>query len=176
MTGRGLRGGGKLVFHSAIIVILYVCLHPFFRLKHDFKCVAEFNHHLVSHQVANPLIDPSFSEALRFIKVDLRILAHGPPHPLFPSRPKIHFEGGLVANGEGFMASIVGWVCMTGDGQIRWHFTSGEQGHVIWSSEGVQIGGIRSCYGVLGSWTTGTCPRFDYLDGNLLGLLAFSVP
>ncbi|KZT40780.1 hypothetical protein SISSUDRAFT_982912, partial [Sistotremastrum suecicum HHB10207 ss-3] len=120
----------------------------------DHRDLIQFNHYLVSHQVPNPLIDPSFSEALRFIKVDLRILAHGPPHPLFPSRPKIHFEGGLVANGEGFMASIVGWVCMTGDGQIRWHFTSGEQGHVIWSSEGVQIGGIRSCYGVLGSWTT----------------------
>ena len=31
---------------------------------------------------------------------------------------------------------------------------SGEQNNAIWSSMGVQIGGLRSSYGVLGSWTT----------------------
>lgn len=41
------------------------------------------------------------------------------------------------------------------DGEyVQWHFVSGEAGNATWSSEGIQVGGIRSLFGVLGTWTT----------------------
>lgn len=69
-------------------------------------------------------------------------------------------------------ATMSGYVCMSDDNHVRWRFVrlelnvnvaqlankgsqrSGEQLNPIWSSEGVQIGGLSSTYGVLGSWTT----------------------
>ena len=64
---------------------------------------------------------------------------------------------------------------MSVDDQIRWHFVScvllvkvfksvlidvffvqvsGDQGDDIWNCEGVQVGGLGSSFGILGSWTT----------------------
>ena len=31
---------------------------------------------------------------------------------------------------------------------------SGEQGNAIWNCEGIQVGGLGSSFGILGSWTT----------------------
>ena len=31
---------------------------------------------------------------------------------------------------------------------------SGDQGHAIWNCEGIQVGGLGSSFGILGSWTT----------------------
>ena len=70
--------------------------------------------------------DPDFVEVFRSIYVELRVLGtdEDPDHP---GQPRINFGGSI--NGT---AIIVGHVRVTPDDQIRWHFTSGEQGHSIW--------------------------------------------
>ena len=35
-----------------------------------------------------------------------------------------------------------------------WVQVSGDQGNAIWNCEGVQVGGLGSSFGILGSWTT----------------------
>ncbi|THH32406.1 hypothetical protein EUX98_g1752 [Antrodiella citrinella] len=92
--------------------------------------------------------DPSFSEVFRtmHVKVKLTSTEHDPEHP---TRPKIYWQGNI---GGSHMMS--GWVKVTPDNCIRWHFESGEQGLPMWSSQAVQIGGVRSSFGVLGVWTT----------------------
>ncbi|KAI0715635.1 hypothetical protein C8T65DRAFT_643498 [Cerioporus squamosus] len=99
-----------------------------------------------------------FVEVFRSIYVDLRVLSteEDPDHP---GRPRINFGG--TVDGTGSTATIVGYVKVTPDDQIRYHFTSGENGNSIWSSEGVQVGNVRSKYGVLGSWTTVQHDRHD---------------
>ncbi|TBU59055.1 hypothetical protein BD310DRAFT_850189 [Dichomitus squalens] len=99
--------------------------------------------------------DPDFIEVFRSICVDLRVLGteEDPEHP---GRPRINFGGSIEGT-----AVIVGYVKVTPDDQIQWHFTSGEQGNSIWSSEGVQVGNVRSKFGVLGSWTTVLHDRHD---------------
>ncbi|KAJ7572207.1 hypothetical protein C8J56DRAFT_54560 [Mycena floridula] len=59
---------------------------------------------------------------------------------------KVHFVGTMA----GVNSTVAGWVCKMGDGEIRWHFVSGEAGRAIWSSEGIQLGPL----GILGTWTT----------------------
>ncbi|KAH9851741.1 hypothetical protein C2E23DRAFT_828981 [Lenzites betulinus] len=99
--------------------------------------------------------DPNFDEVFRSIYVELRVLGTE-ADPDHPGRPRINFGGSLDGH-----AIFVGSVRLTPDNQIRWHFTSGEQGNAIWSSEGVQIGSIRSKYGILGAWTTVLHDRHD---------------
>ncbi|KZT19986.1 hypothetical protein NEOLEDRAFT_1182915 [Neolentinus lepideus HHB14362 ss-1] len=94
--------------------------------------------------------NPEFVEVFRSIIVHMRILSTE-PNPAHPSRPRIYFAGEIEAGASHVMN---GWVAITDEGVIRWHFVSGEEGHPIWSSEGIQVGGVRSPYGVLGSWTT----------------------
>ncbi|KIK61784.1 hypothetical protein GYMLUDRAFT_224887 [Collybiopsis luxurians FD-317 M1] len=96
------------------------------------------------------LTGPDFQEMFRSMQVTLKVTKTR-EDPNHPGRPQIYFIG-VVA--EPSTSVINGYVCMTDDDYIRWHFVSGEQGQAIWSSEGVQIGGIRSSYGVLGTWTT----------------------
>ncbi|KAJ3744490.1 hypothetical protein DFH05DRAFT_1525539 [Lentinula detonsa] len=98
------------------------------------------------------LTGPAFQEMFRSMKLTLQVTSvkEDPNHP---GRPRIYFLGAIAEPSNG-SSTINGYVCMTDDNQIRWHFVSGEQGQAIWSSEGVQVGGIRSSYGVLGSWTT----------------------
>ncbi|KAI0372338.1 hypothetical protein BV20DRAFT_964483 [Pilatotrama ljubarskyi] len=99
--------------------------------------------------------DPDFVEVFRSLYVELRVLGveEDPEHP---GRPRINFGGSVEGH-----AIFVGYVKVTPDDQIRWHFTSGEQGNAIWSSEGVQVGSVRSKYGILGSWTTVLHDRHD---------------
>ncbi|EIW59282.1 uncharacterized protein TRAVEDRAFT_121446 [Trametes versicolor FP-101664 SS1] len=99
--------------------------------------------------------DPDFVEVFRSIYVELRILGTE-PDPDHPGRPRINFGGSLDGH-----AIFVGSVKVTPDDQIRWRFTSGEQGNAIWSSEGVQVGNVRSKFGILGSWTTVLHDRHD---------------
>ncbi|KAF9066455.1 hypothetical protein BDP27DRAFT_1227533 [Rhodocollybia butyracea] len=96
------------------------------------------------------LTGAGFQEMFRSMQVTFQVtnIKEDPKHP---GRPQIYFVGVV---GEPSATTMNGYVCMTDDNQIRWHFVSGEQGQAIWSSEGIQIGGVRSAYGVLGSWTT----------------------
>ncbi|TFK52690.1 hypothetical protein OE88DRAFT_1658096 [Heliocybe sulcata] len=94
--------------------------------------------------------NPEFVEVFRSITVHMRVLSTE-ANPDHPHRPRIYFAGEIEAGADHVMN---GWVGVTEEGVVRWHFVSGEEGHPIWSSEGIQIGGVRSPYGVLGSWTT----------------------
>ncbi|KAH9841702.1 uncharacterized protein C8Q71DRAFT_738338 [Rhodofomes roseus] len=90
------------------------------------------------------LEDEDFVEVFRSINVEMRVISIE-ADPAHPGRPKINWFGSI-----GPFATMVGSVYLTPDDQIRWHFVS----NAMWSSEGIQIGGVRSSYGVLGSWTT----------------------
>ncbi|TCD68516.1 hypothetical protein EIP91_010572 [Steccherinum ochraceum] len=92
--------------------------------------------------------DPQFTEVFRTMHVKVKVKGTE-PDPEYPTRPKILWEGAI--SGTHMMS---GWVNTSPDGYIRWHFVSGEPGLAMWSSEGVQVGGVRSSYGVLGTWTT----------------------
>ncbi|KAI0079484.1 hypothetical protein K474DRAFT_1659074 [Panus rudis PR-1116 ss-1] len=95
--------------------------------------------------------DPEFEEIFRTIIVNFQ-LDRSEKDPDHPTRPILHFSGKIQNEYRMF-----GWVKVTPDDCIRWHFhfqESGEPGNALWSSEGVQIGGVRSMYGVLGVWTT----------------------
>jgi len=135
----------------------------------DHRVLIRFNQYLRSRndpdaeEVVNPFNSPEFNEALRSLDVEFKVLAFGemPESYPYPDRPPIHFRGRVVLSEDEALnpiapndANMVGTVTMTGDGEVRWSFTSGEEGHAVWSSEGVQIGGVRSAYGVLGTWTT----------------------
>jgi len=96
------------------------------------------------------IASPGFGEIFRTLPVTLHVKGVV-SDPLHPSRPKIYFVG--VMN-DPSTSTMSGSVYMTKDDQVRWHFVSGDQGNAVWSSEGVQVGGIGSTFGVLGSWTT----------------------
>ncbi|EJD04228.1 uncharacterized protein FOMMEDRAFT_121835 [Fomitiporia mediterranea MF3/22] len=68
--------------------------------------------------------------------------------------PVIHFVG-KSRGGNGNESRVRGTVRMTSDGHIRWRFVSASiyDGHSQWSSEGIQIGGVCSAAGVVGTWT-----------------------
>ncbi|KAF7791513.1 hypothetical protein EIP86_002529 [Pleurotus ostreatoroseus] len=92
--------------------------------------------------------DPDFGEVFTGINMQCRVVSceHDPDHP---TRPIIHFEAGTERQ-----SVIKGWVKLTHQGVIRWHFQSGQGDQFIWNSEGIQVGSVRSAYGVLGSWST----------------------
>ncbi|KAF5360639.1 hypothetical protein D9756_005131 [Leucocoprinus leucothites] len=78
--------------------------------------------------------DEEFTEVFRKIEVNFKVtrVANDPEHP---GRPIIGF--------------------LTADNHIKWQFYSGDAGErAIWSSVGIQVGGVGSSYGVLGCWTT----------------------
>ncbi|KAF9522585.1 hypothetical protein CPB83DRAFT_864245 [Crepidotus variabilis] len=93
---------------------------------------------------------PDFREVFRSLNVNL-VVARTEKDPDHPTRPIIYFYGQMV---DPSTPTMTGKIQMTPDNQVRWHFVSGEQGNAIWSSEGIQIGGLHSAYGILGSWTT----------------------
>ncbi|KAK7682528.1 hypothetical protein QCA50_014328 [Cerrena zonata] len=98
------------------------------------------------------------------------------PHgsPLFPI---IHFEGQI--GGEGWHVDpepqhgldihpVEGKVCMLSDGSVRWSlisYTDIAKKEKEWRSEGVQIGGIGSMAGVLGTWTGADYDPDDPIGG-----------
>ncbi|KAF7422455.1 hypothetical protein PC9H_010611 [Pleurotus ostreatus] len=120
----------------------------------DHRDLLEFNQANVQTEETNPL-DPSFFESpmfrevFRSMTVKLKVTAIDPS--IDGRRPTIHFTGGM---GDPASGSMTGFVEMTSEAAIRWHFVSGEAGNSIWCSEGIQVGGVRSLYGVLGTWTT----------------------
>ncbi|THH18366.1 hypothetical protein EW146_g2599 [Bondarzewia mesenterica] len=102
--------------------------------------------------------DPEFREVYRVITVHFRMISteHDPVHP---TRPKLHIVGNVHDE-----ITMVGHVSFTADNQLRWHLVSGEDGHAVWSMEGIQIGGVRSYFGVLGCWTTVFHDQHDPVD------------
>uniref|UniRef100_A0A8H7XQU9 Protein kinase domain-containing protein n=1 Tax=Psilocybe cubensis TaxID=181762 RepID=A0A8H7XQU9_PSICU len=116
----------------------------------DHRDLLRFNEANESRVDYSMFEDPEFREEFRSLGVTLHI-TRTKPDPQHPTRPEIHFFGEMMAPSN---STMIGHVKMTNENQIQWHFVSGDQGNGIWSSEGIQVGGIRSSYGVLGSWTT----------------------
>ncbi|KAI6102344.1 hypothetical protein EDD16DRAFT_365202 [Pisolithus croceorrhizus] len=71
------------------------------------------------------------------------------PDPDHPTRPKINYAG----EHDGRF-SVAGYVKLTPDHQIRWHFAGGNSDQPVWNCEGIGLGGVRSQAGVLGVWST----------------------
>ncbi|GLB38685.1 putative F-box domain-containing protein [Lyophyllum shimeji] len=92
---------------------------------------------------------PDFGEVFRSMNVMLRVIGTR-PDPDHPKRPIIDFAGAMLDN----TSTMRGEVRMTPDNQVQWHFVSGDQDSAVWSSLGIQVGGVRAQFGVLGSWTT----------------------
>ncbi|KAF9506427.1 hypothetical protein BS47DRAFT_433806 [Hydnum rufescens UP504] len=96
-----------------------------------------------------------FGEALRFLFVSLKVTRiEDPDTPglVDPRRPTIHFRGtsNLRAPNE---SSVYGTVSVTPEGDIRWFMVSTFGGEDRWQSTGVQIGGVGSAMGVMGTWS-----------------------
>ncbi len=72
------------------------------------------------------LYDMDFQEAHRTIHVELQVVSIEADVG-HPKRPKIHFDG--VVEGS---ARMVGWVAVTPDDHIRWHFVSCYLYYVVW--------------------------------------------
>ena len=114
--------------------------------------------------------DPEFREVFRSLDVNF-YLKRVEPDPAHPTTPVLYFFGEMQAPST---STMPGRVRMSVDNQIQWHFVgcilkvlkkclnwvfflvqvSGDQGDAIWNCEGVQVGGLGSSFGVLGSWTT----------------------
>jgi hypothetical protein len=83
--------------------------------------------------MSNPLSHPEFSEALRSLDIEFKILAIGkvPDSYPYPDRPPVHFRGRVILAEDDDLnpieaqdSNIVGTVTMTGDGEVRWSFVS----------------------------------------------------
>ncbi|KXN87255.1 hypothetical protein AN958_09031 [Leucoagaricus sp. SymC.cos] len=95
--------------------------------------------------------DDEFTEVFRRLEVKLKVtrVANDPDHP---GRPIIGFVGEMIAPSN---SAMYGCVQLMADNHLKWRFYSGEMGGgAIWSSVGIQVGGVGSSFGVLGSWTT----------------------
>ncbi|KAF5377965.1 hypothetical protein D9615_006704 [Tricholomella constricta] len=92
---------------------------------------------------------PDFGEVFRSLDVNLRVV-RTTPDANHPNRPIIHFFGEMPST----TSTMTGFVKMTPDKQVQWHFISGDQGEAVWSSLGIHVGGPQALFGVLGSWTT----------------------
>jgi len=93
---------------------------------------------------------PDFREVFRSLAVKLCV-TRIEPDPKHPTRPIIYFFGEMH---DPSTSTMTGRINMNSENQVQWHFVSGEQANAIWSSEGIQIGGLQSPFGVLGSWST----------------------
>ncbi|KAI0086927.1 hypothetical protein BDY19DRAFT_957399 [Irpex rosettiformis] len=89
--------------------------------------------------------DADFTEAFNPLELSLHITdaEYDEDHP---TRPIIHFKGISKAD----ETDVEGTVRISSEGHIKWQFVSDD----TWSCQGVQVGNIRSVYGVLGIWTT----------------------
>ncbi|KAH6912817.1 hypothetical protein BKA70DRAFT_1184121 [Coprinopsis sp. MPI-PUGE-AT-0042] len=91
-----------------------------------------------------------FHEVFRLMNVDLKVTGTA-FDAASPSKGKISFVGVMKEHQD---STIHGTVTMSKEGYVHWHFYSGDGNEDIWESDGVQVGGLRSEYGVLGCWTT----------------------
>ncbi|KAK4038244.1 hypothetical protein C8A01DRAFT_37829 [Parachaetomium inaequale] len=107
------------------------------------------------HDVPRPPLNAG--QATRLILMRMRVAKVEPPgvgdHP---DHPVTHFKGfSRALDGswdDNADADIRGTVRVTPEGEVRWTSYSIFQGEERWKSEGVQIGGVRSARGVVGTW------------------------
>ncbi|KAH8795928.1 hypothetical protein DL96DRAFT_1646398 [Flagelloscypha sp. PMI_526] len=94
--------------------------------------------------------NPNFIEVYRSIPMTFHLNkpANADPSKESTSLPRLTFTGTMPFPTS---SQVTGEVLLTKDGKnIRWSFVSSQ----MWHCQGVQIGGVGSQFGVLGSWTT----------------------
>ncbi|KAG1825547.1 uncharacterized protein BJ212DRAFT_1443654 [Suillus subaureus] len=104
----------------------------------------------------------NFEEVARLVELKLRLIdAQAIPEVYILDRlpdsshrhyPTLYFTGSSWGI-QGNEVTVIGSVAMSEGGVVRWRFASIANSHIQWSSEGVQIGGIASAFGVIGTWT-----------------------
>ncbi|KAK6541341.1 hypothetical protein TWF694_007155 [Orbilia ellipsospora] len=121
---------------------------------HDFYAF-NFSSNLPPEGEHRPPIDTR--EAIRFIKLGIQVTKIEPPGPDDgQDLPVVHFKG--VARlihafwDPNANSQLIGSVRLTREGEIRWTSFSIFQGEERWRSEGIQVGGLCSGRGVLGTW------------------------
>ncbi|AEO55468.1 hypothetical protein MYCTH_2299331 [Thermothelomyces thermophilus ATCC 42464] len=124
----------------------------------DFTDFFHFNFPIgdrLPRDVPRPPLD--IAQATRLILMRIHVAKVEPAGPGdHPDYPVTHFRGfSRALDGawdENAEADIRGTVRVTPEGEIRWTSFSVFHGEERWKSEGVQIGGIRSARGVVGTW------------------------
>ncbi|AEO67048.1 uncharacterized protein THITE_2064207 [Thermothielavioides terrestris NRRL 8126] len=96
-------------------------------------------------------------QATRLILMRIRVTKIEPPGERdHPDHPVVYFEGfSRALDGswaEDADANLRGTVRVTPEGEVRWTSYSIFDGEERWKSEGIQLGGIRSARGVVGTW------------------------
>ncbi|KAF2753386.1 hypothetical protein EJ05DRAFT_480400 [Pseudovirgaria hyperparasitica] len=112
-------------------------------------------------------------EAIRLIRINLRVTRVEPPGEHDgKDYPVVHFNGrsrSMHTHWDPNATSrIRGSVRQTPEGEIRWTSFSLFHGEERWRSEGIQVGGIRSSRGILGTWFDK-----DYEEAGPAGPTAF---
>ncbi|KAJ4499139.1 hypothetical protein C8R41DRAFT_915787 [Lentinula lateritia] len=142
----------------------------------DYRDLFAFNYSNVAHGPRNAEFfrDARFREATRLIEIKLYLVSRSQLRFYTPSPdledlktryPTLFFCG--VSRGvSGNEAKVEGNVCIGIDGTIRWTFYDLIQGAVhdlstLWCSKGVQLGGIASAAGIVGSWSTSVHDQGD---------------
>ena len=82
-------------------------------------------------------------------------LTHTEPNPHHPRFPKLFY---LTTIPEGLRSvggpTLRGTVSLEADGEtVHWTSVASFEGHEAYESTGIQVGGIRSAFGVVGLWS-----------------------
>ncbi|GAW01400.1 f-box domain-containing protein [Lentinula edodes] len=141
----------------------------------DYRDLFAFNYSNVAHGPRNAEFfrDSRFREATRLIEIKLYLVSRSQLRFYTPSPdledlktryPTLFFCG--VSRGvSGNEAKVEGNVCIGIDGTIRWTFVSAYGAvhdlSTLWCSKGVQLGGIASAAGIVGSWGTSVHDQGD---------------
>lgn len=124
----------------------------------DYTDLHHFNfglNHVASDDEPRAPLDTE--EAIRLITMGLAITKiEAPGKDDGQGLPVVHFSGqsrSMHASWDpNANSSIRGTVRLTKEGEVRWTTISVFHGEERWRSEGVQVGGVRSARGVLGTW------------------------
>ena len=80
-----------------------------------------------------------------------------PPSPLPSLTPPLYFTGSFsntFAASQMLDRSIRGSVRLNFEGNVCWRFTIRYGGEDQWEMSGVQVGGVKSRFGILGEWSS----------------------
>ncbi|KAG6336882.1 hypothetical protein ID866_2208 [Astraeus odoratus] len=105
-----------------------------------------FNQHALEFFISE---DDVIDEEYHAVGVRFRITGFE-PDPDHPSRPKINYAGDALDD----ELPVTGFVKLTPDDQIWWHFGGGNGELGNWNCEGIGLGSIRSPAGVVGVWSS----------------------
>ncbi|KAK6523071.1 hypothetical protein TWF281_002494 [Arthrobotrys megalospora] len=121
---------------------------------HDFYA---FNFGSTAPEDGSPRPPIDIREAIRFIKLGINVTKIEPPGPDDGQElPVVHFKG-VSRLMHAFWdpnanSALTGTVRLTREGEIRWTSFSIFQGEERWRSEGIQVGGLCTARGVIGTW------------------------